>query len=83
MAGVFDWLDTLTTQAGNVAGRAVEVVGNVAAANAAAQAADTQNDQTEARPVASAQVAFSGGSGWMFVGLGVAVLLGVVLLVRR
>jgi hypothetical protein len=71
MAGVLDWLDNLTTQVGNVAGRAVDVVGQ------------TQNDQTAARPVASAQVAFTGGSMWLYVAAGAAVLIGAVILLRK
>jgi len=83
MSGVFDWLDTLTTQAGNIAGKAVDVVGSVAASTAAERAADTQNDQTAARPVATAQVAFSGGTVWLYVGVGAAILLAAALLLRR
>jgi hypothetical protein len=82
MSGVFGWLDTLTTQVGNVAGKAVDVVGSVAATTAQ-QAADTQNDQTKARPVATAQVAFSGGQVWLYVGVGAAVLIAAAVLLRR
>lgn len=83
MSGVFDWLDNLTTQVGTVAGRAVDVVGSVAQTSAAAQAANTQNDQTTARPVATAQVSWSGGATWLYVGLGLAVVVGAVVLLRR
>lgn len=83
MAGVFDWLDNLTTQVGTVAGRAVEVAGAVAQTTAATQAANTQNDQTAARPVASAQVSWSGGTAWIYVGVGLAVIVAAVVLLRK
>lgn len=83
MGGAFEWLDNLTTQVGNVAGKAVEVVGRVAETTAAERAAETQNDQNAVRPVATAQVAFSGGQVWLYVGIGAAVLLTAVLVLRR
>ncbi len=37
MAGAFDWLDTLTSQIGDVAGRAVDAAGAVASAKIEAE----------------------------------------------
>lgn len=85
MSGSLGWLDNLTTQIGTIAGKAVDVVGSVAQTQAT-QVAKAQTDPraTSATPVASAQVAFSGsGQTLLWAGLGVAVLVGVVLLIRK
>jgi len=79
--GALGWLDTLTNNIGAVAGKAVDVVGQVAQASAAAKA---QTDQANAKPVASAQVALSGsGSTLLWVGVGLVVIIGAVVLLRR
>jgi|GEM_PF-3460543 len=84
MSGAFDWLDNLTTQVGNVAGKAVDAVGAVGAANAAANAAKLQNDQTAVKPAASLQATVSGnGSVLLWVGIGALVLVGGYLLLRK
>lgn len=84
MSGAFDWLDNLTTQVGNVAGKAVDIVGQVGAANAALKSAQLQNDQTAARPAASLQATVSGsGNMMLWVGVGAAVLVGAYLLLRK
>lgn len=45
MAGVLDFLDTLTQTVGQVAGKAVEAAGSVATATIAAKAQDKINQQ--------------------------------------
>jgi hypothetical protein len=83
MSGAFEWLDTLTQTVGTVAGKAVDVVGKVAESTAA-KAADTQNDQTAARAVATAQAtAPVAPNPGMYIGIGAIVLLGAVILLKR
>lgn len=73
MSNAWDFLDGLVGAAATV----------ISSKNAAEAAANTQNDQTAVRPVATAQVAFSGGQMWLYVGIGVAVLVGAVILLRK
>jgi len=81
MAGAFDFLDNLATQVGNVAGRAVDVAGNVAQATAAQQAARAQNDQTAVRTTAVAQSA-PANTTYMWLAVGAIVLVAVVVLIK-
>jgi len=80
MSGAFDWLDNLTTQVGNIAGKAVDAVGNVAQA---AETAKAQTDQAAVRPAASAQVSLSGSSTVLWVVGALAVGLVIFLVVKR
>lgn len=80
--GVFGWLDTLTEQVGNVAGKAVDVVGTVARAQPD-QVARTQTDPRLVLPVSGAQAAAPNLSAVLpWVALGVAVLVVGVLILR-
>lgn len=84
MSGALDWLDSLAAGVTNVAGKAVDVVGAVATAKAtqAAQTAQTQTEAQTVQPIASAQVSV-GGNTLLWVGIGAAVLIGAIVLMRR
>lgn len=74
MANFWDFLDGVADNATSI----------YTAKTQAEQAAKTQVDQASAKPVATAQVAVSGsGSTWLYIGIGAAVLIGAVLLLRR
>jgi hypothetical protein len=79
MAGVFDWLDTLTSTAGDLAGKAVTAAASVANTSTTAAA---QTDQTYIASTSPIQTAIPGGSylPWMLGGL---VLVGLVWFVSR
>lgn len=81
MAGAFDWLDTLANQVGVVAGKAVDVVNNVATVKATA-AAESQ-DQTGTAATSPLQTAIPGGSIIPWAIGGTALLVAVFLLARR
>lgn len=78
MAGVMDFLDTLTTQVGQVAGQAVKSAGDVASATIAARA----QDQTRTENTSALQ---SGGNTnvlpWVIGGT--VLLIGAYLLLRK
>ena len=80
MAGVFDWLDTLTQQAGAVAGRAVDAAASVANNSTAAAAAI---DQTRVAATSPVQTAVPGGSYLPWIIGGVVVVLAAWLVARK
>lgn len=84
MTGVLDWLDNVTTQVGSIAGKAVDVVGNVSVAQADRTAkAQTDPRAVSAVPVASLQAGPMNLNGVLpWVALGVAVLVVGVLILR-
>lgn len=84
MAGAFDWLDTLTLQAGQVLGKAVDAAGTVATAkiDAAARAA-VAGDQSPVPATSPIQTATPGiVINPTMLALGVAAVVGLVLVVR-
>lgn len=85
MAGAFDFLDTLTSNLGDVAGRAVDAVGAVASAKIAAeQARATQPDITPVAATSPLQTATAtlGFNPLWLIG-GVVTVGALVLLMRR
>lgn len=72
-SNVWGFLDGLTNAAATV----------ISSKNQAETAAKTQNDQTAVKPVATAQVSLSGSANWMWIGIGAAVLIGGIWLLRR
>lgn len=83
MAGIFEWLDTLTTQVGTVAGKAVDVVGSVAAQRASATAAAVP-DQSSASPAATLSGGLSfGGNGLLIAGVAAVVIVAAVIALRK
>jgi len=80
MAGVFDWLDTLTQQAGAVAGRAVDAAASVANNSTAAAAAI---DQTRVAATSPVQTVVVGGSYLSWITGGVVVVLAGWLVARK
>lgn len=80
MAGAFDWLDTLASQVGVVAGKAVDVAGNVAVAKATAGATA---DATPVGGTSPIQNALSGANPYLIGGLVLAVVVGAFVLSRR
>jgi len=80
MAGVFDWLDTLTSAAGDVAGQAVNAAASVANNSTAAAAA---LDQTKVAYTSPVQTAVPGGSYAPWIIGGVVVILAAWLLSRK
>jgi len=80
MSGVFDWLDTLTTTAGQVAGQAVNAAASVANNSTAAAAAI---DQTKVAYTSPVQTAIPGGSYAPWIIGGVVVILAVWLISKR
>jgi hypothetical protein len=85
MSGLYDFLDTLGTAAGNLAGRAVDGVRDVKIAQANAQTPARVPDQASAAPAAtlSASLGFGGAPGVAWIIGGLVVLVAVVLLVKR
>lgn len=81
MSGVFDFLDNLTTQAGAVAGRAVDVVGQLATANGN-NAAKVPDQQEAARAATLSGNVSLGGNTLLWVGIGV-VAVGVLYMALR
>lgn len=84
MAGAFDWLDTLTSQIGDVAGRAVDAAGAVATAKIEAEQrratiADT-SPVPSTSPIQTARPGMVLNPVWIGVGLVAAV--GLVLFLR-
>ena len=80
MSGVFDWLDTLTQTAGQVAGQAVNAAASVANNSTAAAAAI---DQTRVPYTSPVQTAIPGGSYAPWIIGGVVVILAVWLIARK
>jgi len=80
MSGVFDWLDTLTQQAGAVAGKAVDAAASVANSSTAAAAALDQTRVTATSPI---QTAVPGGSYLPWIVGGVVVIAAAWFLSRR
>jgi hypothetical protein len=73
------WLDNLTTQVGNVAGRAVDVVGTIATQSRQADAAQTE--QRAALPVSTVQAPQGNDNKlYLAVGIGLLLLTAVVML---
>jgi hypothetical protein len=72
MAGVLDFLDTLTQTVGQVAGQAVKSAGDVASATIAAKAQDRINPQETTSPLQNVQAAnvlpWVVGGGLLLVG---------------
>lgn len=84
MSGLFDFLDELGTQAGQVAGRAVDAASQVAIARVNAESAARVADQTNAAPAATLSAGLNLGSNTLlWVIAGVVLVGGVILLARR
>ena len=84
MAGVLEWLDTVTTKTADVAGKAIDVYGKYIEANAAEKAADIQADQRQVQNTSTLQASVSGSNNMMmWVAIGAVVVIGGVLLMRR
>ena len=85
MAGAFDFLDTLTSQLGDVAGRAVDAAGAVATAKIdAEQRRATIPDQTPVgatSPLQTARPGFAVNPLWVVAG--VVGIVGLVILLRK
>lgn len=83
MAGIFEWLDTLTTQVGNVAGKAVDVVGDVVKQRAGDTAA-AQYDEQRAQTAATLSGGLSfGGNGLLIAGVAAVVIVAAVIALRK
>jgi hypothetical protein len=80
MAGALDWLDSLTSGVGAIAGKAVDAAGQVAVIKATAAA--KQLDQTPVRNTSPLQIA-GGGSILPYVIGGVVLLVVGFLLLRK
>lgn len=85
MAGAFDWLDTLSSQIGDVAGRAVDAAGAVATAKIEAEQRRATIGDTSPVPATSPiQTAMPGiviNPVWL--GVGVVAAVGLFLVMRR
>jgi hypothetical protein len=85
MAGAFDWLDTLTTQAGTVFGKAVDAAGAVATAKIDAEQRRAVIGDTSPVPATSPlQTARPGivvNPAWVAVGL--VAVIGLVFILRK
>jgi len=85
MSGAFDWLDNLSSQAGQVLGKAVDAAGAVATAKIEAEKQRAlKPDQTPVpatSPLQTASPGFGVNPLWVFAG--VAAVVGIVLLVRK
>lgn len=84
MSGAFDFLDSLATGVTNVAGRAVDAVGNVAIARANADSAARVPDQSTAAPAATLSAGLNvGGSTLLWVAVIGLVGVGLFVALRR
>lgn len=81
MSGAFEWLDTLTSQIGDVAGKAVTAAGAVASAKIAAEqtratAADTTPPPSTS-PTQTAKLVYQDHKMMIFAGAAVLSLVGL------
>lgn len=83
MSGLFDFLDELGTQAGNVAGRAVDAASQVAIARVNADSAARVADQSAAAPAATLSAGLNLGGNTLLWVIGGALLIGAVILIAR
>lgn len=85
MAGAFDWLDTLSSQIGDVAGRAVDAAGAVASAKIDAEqrraVIGDQSPVPATSPIQTARPGIVVNPVW--VGVGLAAAVGLWLLMRK
>lgn len=85
MAGAFDWLDTLTTQVGNVAGKAIDAAGDVATAKIESEqrraVAGDMSPVPATSPLQTARPGIVVSPAWVVVGLAAAV--GLFLVMRK
>jgi hypothetical protein len=87
MAGVFEWLDTLSTQAGQVLGKAVDAAGAVATAKIEREAERSVIGDTSpvpaTSPIQTAQPGIVIDPQWVVIGAGVALAVGLLFVLRK